>query len=187
MNSTDQKPTKVNVAREQGSLKKAVTRISQAIDRELSSGDVAELRRLRANDPSCSAFWRVTALFLDSESILPEGGPARDRAENRWATILQAMATLRGLHQPHASFGRSLAEADLTELRFIRLLRARGERLADAVRTATHLLASKGVPTNPVDISYLVLSDGRGDEEKVRRRIARGFYSRFDRSEKGES
>jgi CRISPR type I-E-associated protein CasB/Cse2 len=73
--------------------------------------------------------------------------------------------------------GRALAEADLSEQRFLKLLRAQDRGLLDAVRTVTHYLSTKAVPVDCSDIALLILSDGRSDEDSVRRSIARDYYS----------
>jgi len=162
-------------------LATTVSSLANAIEKVLSPGDVAALRRLRHGDPSCSAFWRLAATQL--ASALPEGGPARDEAERRWAVILQAMAEMTGFHAPGRYLGRALASAGIAEQRVLRLLRASGEGLSDAVRVTAHHLASTATPADHTEIARLVLSDGRDDEEPVRRRIARDFYAQQLREE----
>ena len=158
-----------------------VNSVAKTSKEVLSPGDIAALRRLRSNDPSCSAFWRLAATQL--APVLPEGGPARDEAERRWAVILQAMAEMTGLHAPGRFLGRALASAGIAEQRVLRLLRADGEGLCDAVRVTSHFLASTATPADHVEIARLVLSDGRDDEEPVRRRIAREYYAQQQREE----
>lgn len=155
-----------------------VGRIAGAIERgELSPGDVASLRRLEPHDPSASAFWRVCALFLEPAAALPANDPLRADAEKRWAGILNALAILQGCHRPGTPLGSALAEAGYSELRFSRLLRARDDVLLDEIRSGARFLASKAQPADLTDLARLVLSDGRADEETVRRRIARSYYS----------
>jgi CRISPR system Cascade subunit CasB len=157
------------------SLSQLVGRIAWMLTNQAPPGDLAALRRLKPGDPSCLAFWKIAAAYL--ESSLPGGGPRRDETENRWSVILAAMAELEGLHQPRRPLGSALAEVDYSEIRLLRLLRARDEALADAVRTMAHFLRSKTTGANQSDLAQLVLSAGRRDEEAVRRRIARNYYS----------
>ncbi len=159
------------------SLASLVGRLATLIDRALSPGDVATLRRLSFDDPGCAAFWRLVGAELEPQGALPAGGVARDHAERRWAAILGCLAMLRGLHGSATSFGVALARSDLSETRFLRLLHAHDDALLDEVRTIAHFLGQKGVHADLTDLAHLVLSDGRSDAERVRRRIARSFYA----------
>lgn len=152
-----------------------IGRLAALIDRQLSPGDVAALRRSRPDSIDGPAFWRIAAVELADS--LEHDEPRRDEGERRWAVILQALAELRGLHNPRRSLGDALADAEVNEHRVLRLLRASAESLFDAVRIIAHHLATKGVAFNCADLAWLVLSDGRSDEEAVRRRIARNYYA----------
>jgi CRISPR system Cascade subunit CasB len=152
-----------------------IGRLAALIDRQLSPGDVAALRRSRPDSIDAPAFWRIAA--VDLADWLEHDEPRRDEGERRWAVILQAMAELRGLHNPRRSLGAALADTEVAEHRVLRLLRASAEGLFDAVRIIAHHLATKGVSFNCADLAWLVLSDGRSDEEPVRRRIARNYYA----------
>lgn len=154
----------------------ALPRILAAVDRHLGPGDLAELRRLRPEDPGSPAFWRLVATYLDGN--LPKGEAARFVAERQWATILRTFAELKGLHAPAVSLGRALAEADFSELRFSRLLRAKDALLDDAVRGASRILASKGQKACLTDFAALVLIQDGEPAEVVRRRLARTYYSK---------
>lgn len=165
--------------REERSLGSIVGAVAVSMDRVLPPGDVAALRRLRPGDADCAAFWKLLATHLTGE--LPAGGAPRDEAERRWAVILQALARMRGLHAPGLRLGRTLAAAGLAEARVLRLLRARHEALADAVRVTAHFLANGAVPSDQAEMAALILSDGRTDEESVRRRIARDFYAQMEK------
>lgn len=155
---------------------RVVGRIAHALQHELPAGDIAELRRLRPDDPAAPAFWKVAALYLRPVGFLGETGPALDRSERRWAALLNALAHLGPLHRRGARLGRALADAGLSELRFVRLLRAHDDALLDAVRTAAQYLASKAVPADTADFAWLLLTDGNNGEQTVRRRIARDYY-----------
>jgi CRISPR system Cascade subunit CasB len=165
--------------REERSLGLIVGAVVTSIDRVLSPGDVAALRRLRPGDADCAVFWKLLATHLTDE--LPAGGPARDEAERRWAVILQALARMRGLHAPGLRLGRTLASAGLAEPRVLRMLRARHDALADAARVTAQFLANGAIPTDHAEIAALILSDGRTDEDSVRRRIARDFYAQMEK------
>ncbi len=161
-------------------LRVIVNRIADLIARRLQPGDVASLRRLKPDDIDSPAFWRITAVEL--EHTLATSAALRDREELRWAAIIQALAMLDGFHAPGRKLGRALAEADLSEQRFLKLLRAQDRGLLDAVRTVTHYLSTRAVPVDCHEIALLILSDGRSDEDSVRRSIARDFYSAKSRS-----
>ena len=163
-----------------------VNRIAASIERELSPGDVADLRRLSPGDPSAPAFWRMAGTLLADE--LRGEGSARSESERRWAAILSGMASTRGLHRPGRRAGEALAEAGYSELRFVRLLRARDVQLLGELRGAARYLDAKAVAFDWRDLVLLVLSEGRTDEEEVRRRIARSYFQQLSREERqGES
>ncbi len=86
------------------------------------------------------------------------------------------MATAKGFHSRKVRLGTALAGV-VDERRVLQLLRARGTALADGVRMVVHHLVSKGVAFDQSDLARLVLSDGRGDEEAVRRDVYRFFFA----------
>lgn len=161
-------------------LSGAIGRLAHAIDRIVSPGDVAALRRMDPSDPSTAAFWRLRASHLAPAGLLPEADPWREDAEKRWATIMIAMAHLSGLHAPGMPLGSALARAGFSELRFVRLLQARGDVLPRLAIESSRFLAAKGQPVDQKGLALLVLSDGWIDPsstERVRRSIARDYYA----------
>lgn len=165
-------------------LRATVSRLARALEKQLSPGDVAALRRLDPDDPAAPAFFKVAVQLL--EDVMPDvesaGEPARMEAERRWAAILCAMALTSGLHRFDRPLGSALAESGFAELRLTRLLRARGDQVFPALRAAAQYLASKAEPFDPTDLARLVLSEGRRDEEKVRRAIARSYFKALARN-----
>jgi CRISPR system Cascade subunit CasB len=166
-------------------LRSLVGRIAAHIGEVMPPGDVASLRKLRPGAMWSPPFWRILVLHL-SRSLPAEGRPRLD-TERKWAAIVQAIAQLRGLHDPQVSLGRALARAGATEQRFLRLLRATDEPLADAVSTAAHQLATGAQAVDCADFARLVLSDGRADEQSIRERIAYDYYAEVERTQKEEA
>jgi CRISPR system Cascade subunit CasB len=164
----------VAAERSSADLRSLVGRLARMIEKELSPGEVASLRRLEPADPSVPAFWKVVATALDD--VLPSAAEAREEAERRWAAILGAMASARGLHRSRQALGAALAQAGFSELRFTRLLRARGDQTFPSVRAAAQYLASKAIGFDAHDLARLVLSEDGPSEEKVRRDVARSYY-----------
>ena len=153
----------------------------------LSAGDMAELRRLDPADPSSAAFWKIAGSVLEPDGWLRGDGETRNEEERRWAVILRAIATLAPLHTPGRRLGAALAEGELSEVRFVRLLRARGEILRRETRTVASLLASKAVRVDLAGLAGLVLSEGGDREEDARRRIARDYYRELGRGASNET
>ncbi len=162
-------------------LRQVIGGLMAALDRDLSPGGVAALRRLSPGDPGGTAFWRVVAGYLEGQ--LPPGGEARDLAEQRWASILCGMATTAGLNRFGRSAGEALADAGVSEQRFDRLLRATGARLHDELRTVARFVASKGEELDWTDLARLVLTDGTEAAELARRALARTYYRTLHRLE----
>lgn len=138
----------------------------------LSVGDVASLRRMEPTRP-VAAFFKLAGLALDEEL---SRGLTREELETRWASIVIGLAHLGELHRPGARLGRALAEAEFSELRFARLLRADAPRLIDELPALARFLTSKGVRVDWTGAAWLMLSGGRSDEESVRRRLARDYF-----------
>lgn len=157
-------------------LATVIGRLAHAIDEVLPPGDVAELRRLAPHDPASPAFFKLVASVLP-EGTLPRDGFRRDEAERLWAVIFSCLATLRGMHLPGHRLGRALADAGISELRVVRLLRARGEALLDAVPVIARTLAVKGELVDCTEIARLLLDEQHA--EQVRRRIARDYFARI--------
>ncbi len=144
----------------------------------LSPGELAGLRRVDTRGPHTPAFWRLVAQRL--EPVLPAQDPQRAEAERRWSLIAAAMAEAKGFHAVEVRFGAALA-AVIDERRVLQLLRARDEALADIARAVVHHLVSRGARFNQWEMAWLVLSDGRADEDLARRSIYRSFYGAMPR------
>lgn len=151
-----------------------VAHLAALAERSLSPADLADLRRLRPEDPSSPAFWRLCAAYLSGS--LPDGTD-RDEAERRWAAVLGALAHLRGLHRPDRPLGRALAEAGLSEMRLLRLLRARDGALYDAARGVVHYLSQRAAPADLAQLADLLLDQDGDRAEAIRRQVARNFYA----------
>lgn len=163
----------------------AVTRLVHALDPRgegaLGLGDLASLRR--EDGARSPTFYKLsTALLHDELSDLH--GERLDEVERRWARVTHLLARTGGQHRNDAaSFGAALAQAELAEARFLRLLRAEGDAVDAAARAALAPLVQKATTFQPVDLAALVLSAPHPtwrfhfeDAELVRRRIARDFY-----------
>lgn len=169
--------TAATSAPESDSLSSVVNRLAGMLDHGagvLTSGDIAALRRM---DPriAAAAFFKIEGLVLNDH--LPGEPNARSAMETRWAAIIVGLAHLGGLHRSQQRLGRALVEAGFSELRFSRLLRADADRLIDELPMLARFLAAKGVAADWVQAALLVLSADRRDEEDVRRRLARDYYS----------
>lgn len=157
-------------------LDSLLARLVTLIERELSTGDLAELRRLSPEQPGCPAFWRIVAMILEPGGHLPERGPSRDEAERHWAVILSGMAQTAGLHRADRPCGWALARAGFSELRFVRLLRARGQGLERELRAAVSYLVSKAEPVDWGQLAGLILHQEGERGERLRRAVARDYY-----------
>lgn len=144
-----------------------------ATDGALSTGALAELRRISPQKPFTPALWK---LLLDLGEEEPWGGMGRDVYERRMATLAMGMAFCAGQHDYKVPLGRALAKAGWSELRFVRLMEARGETLETLVRRMAQFLASKRQPANWVDVGWLLIGQDWDSAEQTRLRIARSYY-----------
>lgn len=189
-----------------GSLRDKIYAIGQTLA-DLDPGALAALRRMSLEGGQAGApyFWR-----LASRHDFGSG----ERLET-WARIVQIMAILtdkgspEGRRSPHApltkgnswrGLGHALcdgadpawgkAEADprpmLSELRFARLLAARGPMRADLMERAARALAAKKPPAtsiNCVDLASFLLYP---NDPVHARKLARDYYDRLDRAHQNE-
>jgi CRISPR type I-E-associated protein CasB/Cse2 len=142
---------------------------------ELGNGEKAELRRLNPDQPWSPVFWKLV-VQLTGEEMSRIGGEGREESEKRWSAVLSALAQSLGFHRPGAPLGKSLAEAGFHELRFTRLLRARGDTLLDEVLKTARFLCAKAEPFDFRDLAGLIESSDRSWAEKSRMNVARDYY-----------
>lgn len=138
----------------------------------ISTGDLAELRRINPDKPYTPALWKILFDHVPDHDQL---SPSRER---RWAMLLQAMATCVGLHEPSMDFGAALAEAGWSELRFVRLMEARGDNLDKQLRRLAQYLASKNQEANWAEAAWLLFVQEGEHAENTRQRIAKSYYKR---------
>lgn len=173
----------------------------------LDPGALADLRRLSldGDDAGAPYFWRLAARH-------DFGGEA---SQKTWARIVQIMAILtdkgasdgkRSPHEPPADnngmrgLGAALCDGGdpawgrgeldprpmLSELRFARLLVARGAMRAELMERAARALAANkppGVGVNCTDLAWLLLHP---DNPSHARKLARDYYARLDRTRRGD-
>ncbi len=175
--TTDPVAAPPEAAAEPRNLESVIRAIAQAMGTTLSAGDVAALRRLDPDELSAPAFWKVVTAHVAPAGYLTETGAARTEAERRWAAAVGTLALLGTTHRPNCRLGRALAAAGYSELRLVRLLRARERQLFTEVRTAARFLAAKGEPVDATDLARLVLSDGMQHADEVRRDVAHAYYA----------
>ncbi len=152
--------------------------INHAIHHRLSSGDIAELRRLDPDNPGIPAFWKIMVSSIGDEGLALAGGLDRDEAEKRWAVVLSAMAAMANQSVQGRKLGDALADGGYSELRLNRLLRATGHTLRGLTREMTRFLTAKGEFFDLLDLARLVFSDGKTWSESYRREIARAYYKK---------
>lgn len=138
----------------------------------LSPGDLAALRRGAHGAPA--TYWRVFTTIV--EPVLSPDRAVDDDEALAWASLLQIIALHVGFHNRHVPLGTALAQAGLSDLRFERLLRARGQALHDQAVQATRFLTSKAVPADLSTFALLVRFQDGAYAEKLRRFEARNFF-----------
>lgn len=141
--------------------------------RSLGAGDLAELRRMDPHSPG-PAYFKLEGLVLDDQ--LPGDEAERVDLETRWAAIIVGLALLGDLHCPPRRLGTALAEAQYSEVRFAKLIRADAERLTDELPMLARFLAARGVAADWTSAARLILSADRPDYERHRRNLARDYY-----------
>ena len=162
---------------QQQTLADVIGRVAHAMDHDLiGPGERAELRRLDIQRPHSPAFWRIMTAWVTSDQTTEN--------ETRWAMVLSGMA--RMAPQPHRQgyqLGRALAQADYSESRLFKLLKAQGTIFEDTVRRLCSFLAAKAEPVDWVELGSFILSTDEKKAEDARRRIARDYYASVNRKD----
>jgi hypothetical protein len=127
------------------------------------------------------AFFKIEGIVLDES--LPGDSEGRMNGETRWAAIVSGLAWLGNLHNPSQRLGSALVDSPYSEFRFVRLVRAEADRLADELPALARFLAAKGTSADWAAAAWLILSAGRSDEEPTRRHLARDYYGALSRQE----
>lgn len=158
--------------------------------RHLSTGAMAELRRMDAANPA-PAFWRIAVrnpLMMDNQA--------------NWMTILRILALLtpKGdvppegrplLHNKARPFGRVLCDGGdpgwqpqgdspdgvVSERRLVQLLATRGPARAVALERAARMLAPRMQPGTGVDVAQIALALLDPNDTAP---IARAYFRRLD-------
>jgi len=146
----------------------------------LSTGEMADLRRISPDQPFTPVLWRLL-MMLDLDQ--PPSWIRREQWERRWATLFMGMAHCSGLHEYNISLGEALAEAGWSELRFVQLMRAKDETLETHLRRVAQFLASKNQEANWTDVARLLFFQTGEAGEKVRLSVSREYYKKIYRNE----
>jgi CRISPR system Cascade subunit CasB len=149
-------------------LPSIVGRLAYAIDKILGTGEVADLRRLRPEDPASPAYWKTMVEYWDM--------PFDDDDARRRACLLSGLARTKGLFDFHTGLGKALAIAEYSELRFVRLLRADGKSLLKEIELMAEFLNSKAQRANWSQVAEVLFTKDDEKAESARRRIARDYY-----------
>ena len=140
----------------------------------LSTGDMAELRRISPSAPYTPTLWRV--LHELGEQDAPRW-MSQMQWERRWAALFMGMAFGSGLHDYNVPLGRALAEAGWSEVRFTRLMEEKkGRGLATRVRRLAQYLASKKQRANWADVARMLFYQSGEAAENIRLGVARSYY-----------
>lgn len=138
------------------------------------SGALAALRRLDPDAAVDGPFWELLFRHVPGEPS--------ERDERIWATVIRGMAIMVPNHRPtegeRGGMGAALAEAEVSELRFLRLLRTGADGLPEELRRLARLMASRGVGFDWADAWWLMATAGTDAADRVRRRLARAYYNR---------
>ena len=178
----------------------AVGFAGEMVHPSFSRGDLAELRRMKPEEPDAAIFWRLLA-----RQGLLEGREMSRELENKWGLILHGIAlmtsTVEGdgdsdrprasAHDPTVPVGLALFQggdgnrtrAFYSESRLNRLLTARGPMLHTLLARTFRMLGTDQA-FNWRQMARLILHENYSEEsaEQVRHQIARAYYQAERRS-----
>jgi len=154
--------------------------------RDITTGDMAGLRKLDPRRPTESAFWKVCGqLEIDQ---------AATRIVESWAVMFRIIATgtkvgeerTEGPHDGSMPLGKALAQSGYSQNRIKTLLDADEIALLPIVERTARFLQSKGQKFNCNDAARLVMTEHRSPEQRDRdrTRIARDYYRQLHQQER---
>jgi CRISPR system Cascade subunit CasB len=153
---------------------------------QLSSGDLAALRRISPRSPITPALWRVLHHFEIADAPYATSKEEQAAYERKWAVLLMGMAHCAGMHdgsKDGVSFGRALAEAGWSEQRFVQLLETPPDRLGVRIRRVAQFLAAKNQSADWSGVYWLLFLKGE-KADKTRLGLARSYYGTLYYQEK---
>ncbi|MBG0792837.1 type I-E CRISPR-associated protein Cse2/CasB [Methylocystis sp. H62] len=170
-----------NPERQQITLRARIAKIGAIVSSEhFGPGNLASLRRNdRFQVAGQPAFHRLLA---DIDQW------ASEEEAPRWATLVHVIAiTARNARSLPA--GKALAAANLSEVRFAKLMAARSEAFLDQLAIVARYVAAKQTPIDWADFGELLFAEGRNEKwaERLRFRIAQDYYrelAKGDRQQK---
>jgi CRISPR type I-E-associated protein CasB/Cse2 len=146
---------------------------------ERDHGSVARLRTMQVEAPMEAEFFTIEAKYIDpAKPDLPSVASSEAEEDRRWTTIVRLAALSVSLHRGGWPTGKALAQAGLSRLRFERLLKAEDKDNLDGLMDSTiRFLRSKRVKFNLTDLAYLYLWPKSTEADRVRRRLAKDYYT----------
>lgn len=162
-----------------GKIVGQIARMMQEDYGGLSTGEMAELRRISPEKPYTPALWRVLISFGLDETFYGQ----QAEHERKWATLLMAMAHGPDLHDYNVSLGRALAEAEWSELRFAQLMRSTGKTLDVHLRRVAQFLSAKDQKINWVEVQKLLFFQEGKMADEIRLSISRDYYRAMYKAE----
>lgn len=130
-------------------------------------GEKADARRMGAE--GSAVFWRQVAR---------QGIPQRQ--EHQWMLFTRLVALMtpasqdRSIHDATRSLGAAMAEANLSEQRFARLLATRGAARGEALERAIRMMARRVTGVDVADLARAILSPADTSH------LARRYYEKTD-------
>lgn len=153
------------------------TRRALAIAAAVAAADTGEKADARRMGPAGSAlFWRQIARLE-----IPQAQEPAWRLFTRLVALLTPASRDSSIHDAKRPLGAALAEADLSEQRFARLLAARAAAREVALERAIRMLARRTTGLDVTDLARAIL----WPEETSR--LARTYYQQLDHTKPEES
>ena len=147
--------------------------------RDITTGDIAGLRRLNSRRPTEAAFWKIC-------SDIGLGEIYDDDLLASWAIMVRIIASgtkvgdedTTGPHNGNDYLGKILAQQGYSENRFKTLLNADEESLIPITERMCSFLHSKGATFNCNDVARLILTPHHDESRRNQNRlwIARNYY-----------
>lgn len=152
--------------------------ISQQLKKKFSDldrGEIAQLRRPTSALCRNIPFWHVMLKIISKEEQERELQDSKRMV--KWETLLRCWAYLHDRFDHSISLGKALLQADISETRFLRFLRASELQRCNELEKIVRFIAAKG--NSDIDLgdcwNYLFLDGER--REAFFLRVCRNYFS----------
>jgi hypothetical protein len=145
-------------------------------DNQKNNAMMVDLKRLNPDE-----FYKSLYFWACIKTMYPDMEPS-EKELNIWITLIPMIVKFEAFQQTtfedEISYGKLLAESNVSEQRFLRLLNSNEDLLKNDIKLLGSLMKNhhRIKFLNWLDIFYLMLTDNTSEEDESRKKIAKDYF-----------